>query len=397
MRKHLVITIFLSAFFTLTGHAEGLSNIIIDDSTYLFSIQNGETLTYHFHIDTTSLNCSKSDPVSAQEKKQHDSKSTLIVILSFLIVIEGLLGLWLLWKLCRKDKVLSNRTRKMKQERTKQYLTLLRKLQSDSKVKSCERLGKAIDRVDTLITDSETLTKVIQDPTQFQNDRRFDKLNQIITTQKKFQQEIKQKDEKLLMIQQSFDNLTNSPDIVLQNSQLRQTQLYQIMNDLKLLKSSKKIDLKSLQTDAIKDSLELYVSDTKKFRQLKSYESYFKNINQAIHHSFHQLQNQNNKDNIRTLLLYLAQFYSVSVTLWNIYDPDGASNKFEEDQIESHQANVQPFCNKVASMDDITSLRNKGRDFKNVGAIGQEDLIKYLQQFKPLDFNLLGTYYQKYL
>ena len=324
-------------------------------------------------------------------KNQLVSKGTLLILfLCFLSVVEGLIGLWLLWKPYKKNKVKSTRTFKMRRARAQQYLDILRLLKAKD---SCI----ALSQVKVLLDDSATLKKVQDNPEQLKQDPRFAKLNNLISKHSSSHNEALKTKQDLADLNQKMDELTNDPATILNDNRQQNTELYRIMQDLKSLGNSANTDTSALKSDSLKKAITLLLTNARNFSQFKQYEPYFRNMISAVKESFDRLQNNSETDNTRTLLLYLSQLYSISVTLCDIYDHDETYKKFDDKQIASHKANVKPFCQKVAHLNDFKSMEDKGRKFQYVGGKDEEALIAFLKKYAPLDFNLCGTYYQDYL
>lgn len=335
-------------------------------------------------------------PADQQTMRSLSKATKALLLFTGIGLVEGLIGILLLLKLCRKNNIISKRSLKRRTTRTRQYYKLLKKL-------GAKDIQTVQDRIDELLLDSADLNKFLQDPGQFKQDSRFGKINRLVKELEDTKGNSESIRSKYTELQKYCSELMQDPSIILQNKGVKHTKLFQIMQDLQTCATvstakNKKLDINNIKTTELKTILTPYMDNAEKVSLFAHFKPYFKNVIDAIKNSFAQLPNHNEIENTRTLLFYLSQFYSTSVTFLDTLDhSDTVRYFFNEREIVSHRANMEPFFKKQATINDVSNITDRGTECEPSFDPNIIKLFTYLSQYKPLDFNLLGDNYQERL
>lgn len=352
--------------------------------------------------------------------------NTLIVILICFSIVEGLLALWLLWKLCKKTEAIHvvSKKRVKKLRNILHYAFLFRKLGEEKDFK------KAYDNLEKLKKERNKIEKKILSMFPAEDRAKSEEGNQ------DEQNDCLEKLDELIKEATNYKNLLGDPMSVININDLSNSELYHVMSDLVKLESyaeqngrgsdnqkrgdqqspkgdkgnpkvnkasvpnlKKLTDSSSKQTknviefesDIVKKRVQPVLDAAWKFDQFKSYEPYFVNIAKAANDSLYDIaEKDDNTYSIQILLMYLSQLYAISKVLGEICNNQKKDKESGDNKIAVCKANVQPFCEKMATIDDIISVKEKGEPFRQCGGDNDAKLQKFLKKHKPLDFNLLG-------
>ena len=332
-------------------------------------------------------------PADQQTMRSLSKATKALLLFTGIGLVEGLIGILLLLKLCRKNNVISKRNLKRRTTRVRQYYKLLKQL-------GAKDIQTAQNRIDELLLDSADLNKFIQDPDQIKQDSRFGKINQLAKDLEDTKRNSVSIQSKYTELQEYCSELMENPSVILQNKDVRQTKLFQIMQDLQTCAtfSATNHNINSLRTTELRAVLTPYMENAERVSRFAQFKPYFKNVIDSIKNSFAQLPNHNEIENTRTLLFYLSQFYSTSATFLDTLDhSDTVRYFFNEREIVSHRANMEPFFKKQATINDVSNIRDRGTECEPSFDPNIIKLFTYLSQYKPLDFNLLGDNYQERL
>jgi len=335
-------------------------------------------------------------PADQQTMRSLSKATKALLLFTGIGLVEGLIGILLLLKLCRKNNVISKRNLKRRTTRVRQYYKLLKKL-------GAKDIQTAQNRIDELLLDSADLNKFIQDPDQIKQDSRFGKINQLAKDLEDTKRNSVSIQSKYTELQEYCSELMENPSVILQNKDVRQTKLFQIMQDLKTcatdsVAKNQKLDINDIKTTELKAILTPYMESAGRVSQFAQFKPYFMNVIDAIKNSFAELPNHDEKENTRTLLFYLSQFYSTSITfLDTLHHENTVKYICNQSKINSHRANMEPFFEKQATIKDVSKIKDRGIPCDVSQDSNIIKLFTYLKKYQPLDFNLLGNNYQERL
>ena len=129
----------------------------------------------------------------------------------------------------------------------------------------------------------------------------------------------------------------------------------------------------------------------KAFQKFENYKNYWNNLQSSLLNTLRQLFKNDEVYNMRALLFYAAQLYSISCIMNEIH----SGNTPAESQ---HQANVSVFNNATApSQNELglpaseTSLNDFEFQYEN--APNEVEMVNFLKKYKPLPFIFINSFY----
>lgn len=127
------------------------------------------------------------------------------------------------------------------------------------------------------------------------------------------------------------------------------------------------------------------------YMQFMGYENYWKNLRSPLSDTLNNLYLNNEHNNIRTLIFYASQLYSMSCIMNELYGDNRISTK-------RHKINVSAFNTPNLStgaqgfpqpnQDDLNACL-----FEYKGAANEDQIVNYLKAYKPLPFIFINSYY----
>lgn len=151
---------------------------------------------------------------------------------------------------------------------------------------------------------------------------------------------------------------------------------------------SGKIDTKGMDEDVkrVFVSAEAYLS-------FKSYRNYWKNITGMVFSTLNKLQDNKEVDNTRALIFYTAQFYSISCIMNEIYGDSSQPTKRAKLNVEIFNKEDKPASTSLGFPELESSVLDSCR-FEYKGGPDEDKVVKYLEQYKPLKFIFIQSYYR---
>lgn len=171
--------------------------------------------------------------------------------------------------------------------------------------------------------------------------------------------------------------------------------LYKLISDLKniadALMNSKEITAEAVTSDEMKDKLKPVMDGLIRYQKYGDYQNYWSNIQRPLFDVLNNLHNHDDSYNMRALMFYCSQFYSIAETIRNIQR--GNTNP------PVYDWNVSLFNNADApsigkyGIPDISDDALKDFKFRYTGAPDEDKRRNYFNRFAPMRFILISTYY----
>jgi len=178
------------------------------------------------------------------------------------------------------------------------------------------------------------------------------------------------------------------------SNKIQSTSLFKLVKGLDYLSqnSEKMIDTNVLTSDILKDRLGKIIVASNGSLQYNDYRSYWKNVSTPLQAILNNLYKHDEKYNTRALIFYASQLYSIACVMCE------ASGEIPPTSTGRLKKNVQLFTsgnNQVGQygFPEMDSATLQSCKFEYKGADGEDDKVKYLKQYGPLPFILLQSYY----
>lgn len=130
----------------------------------------------------------------------------------------------------------------------------------------------------------------------------------------------------------------------------------------------------------------------KSYLQFADYKNYWKNLQSPLLTALNQLPSRNEIDNMRVLLFYVSQLYSMTCIMGKIYGDSTQTTS-------NHVLNVAVFNSTSTptpgslGFPSTAEASFKDFTFQYLNAPGEVEMIHYLKKYKPLPFIFLNSYY----
>lgn len=221
-----------------------------------------------------------------------------------------------------------------------------------------------------------------------------------------------------------------NPEEIL-NSNRTKTGLYKLVNDIEshigvFGGSRKKIDLESIQYNWLKQRIEMVIEgyddylhvefvaskygtpefdtsglkgdvktvfdNAERYLKFGEYKNYWKNIAGFLFNTLDSLPVNDEIHNIRALMFYTSQFYSIASIMNEIYGDLSYSTVRPKLNASLFNVSASPVPTHYGFpiLDDETLQKCK---FEYKGASDEDAKVKYLKQYKPLPFIFLFSYF----
>ena len=130
----------------------------------------------------------------------------------------------------------------------------------------------------------------------------------------------------------------------------------------------------------------------KSYLQFAEYKNYWKNLQSSLLVALNQLPSRNETDNMRVMLFYVSQLYSMTCIMGKIYGDLTQTTS-------SHLVNVTVFNSNSSpnpgplGFPSTAEASFKDFTFQYLNAPGEVEMINYLKKYQPLPFIFLNSYY----
>lgn len=171
--------------------------------------------------------------------------------------------------------------------------------------------------------------------------------------------------------------------------------LYKLISDLNniadAIRYSKEITANAITSDEMKDKLKPVMDGLMRYQKFGVYQNYWGNIQRPLFDVLNNLHNHDDSYNMRALMFYCSQFYSIAETIRNIHR--GNTNP------QAIDWNVSLFNNADApsignyGIPNISDDALKDFKFRYTGAPDEDERREYFNRFAPMRFILISTYY----
>lgn len=171
--------------------------------------------------------------------------------------------------------------------------------------------------------------------------------------------------------------------------------LYKLISDLNNIadsvRNSKEITAKAITSDEMKDELKPVMDGLIRYQKFGVYQNYWSNIQRPLFDVLNNLHNHDDSYNMRSLMFYCSQFYSIVETIRNIHKGNTNSRVYDWNVSLFNNADAPPIGNY--GIPNISDDALKDFKFRYTGAQDEEKRHIYFQRFDPMRFILISTYY----
>lgn len=171
--------------------------------------------------------------------------------------------------------------------------------------------------------------------------------------------------------------------------------LYKLVSDLNIIadavRNSKEITAKAITSDEMKDKLKPVMDGLVRYQKFGVYQNYWSNIQRPLFDVLNNLHNHDDSYNMRALMFYCSQFYSIAETIRNIYKGNTNSRVYDWNVSLFNNADAPSIGND--GIPNISDDALKDFKFRYTGAPDEDDRRDYFKRFTPMRFILISTYY----
>ena len=125
---------------------------------------------------------------------------------------------------------------------------------------------------------------------------------------------------------------------------------------------------------------------------METYKTYWKNIEPPIANLLRNMQNNDSTYNMRAMMFYVSQFYSIVKTINNLYDNITNTKAFESN-IAVFNSPTEIELNEYGIPVIPEELLNEFK-FEYKGASDEDKKREYFKQYAPMQFIFMTTYYK---
>lgn len=171
--------------------------------------------------------------------------------------------------------------------------------------------------------------------------------------------------------------------------------LYKLISDLNniadAVSNSKDITSVTATSNEMKEKLKPVMDGLKRYQKFGAYQNYWSNIRKTLYNVLNDLHNHNDLYNMRALMFYCSQFYSIAETICNIHKGNTNSRAYDWNVALFNKTSVPGTGNY--GIPDISDDELNDFKFSYTGAQDEDKRRNYFQRFDPMRFILISTYY----
>ncbi|MBR1991961.1 MAG: hypothetical protein IJ986_06790, partial [Bacteroidales bacterium] len=130
----------------------------------------------------------------------------------------------------------------------------------------------------------------------------------------------------------------------------------------------------------------------KSYLQFADYKNYWKNLQSPLLMALKQLPSRNETDNMRVLLFYVSQLYSMTCIMGKIYGDLTQTTSNHVVNVALFNSNSSPNPGSLG-FPSTAEASFKDFTFQYLNEPGEVEMINYLKKYKPLPFIFLNSYY----
>ena len=136
----------------------------------------------------------------------------------------------------------------------------------------------------------------------------------------------------------------------------------------------------------------LVFDDALRYLKFGEYKNYWKNITSPLFNILDSLPTHDEIHNIRALMFYTSQFYSIACIMNEIYGDQSYSTIRPKLNVGLFNTNATPELTPMGfpQLDEATLQECR---FEYKGASDEDARVKYLKQYKPLPFIFIFSYF----
>lgn len=308
-----------------------------------------------------------------------------------------------------------------------------------NKAEKCEDICNHPDNIDEntavgkLIKKAKRFTEVLDNPEKLSTIREAgeDKLSDFV--RKSLLLDKVKNNPDLIASNKEFDrtelrdriNLIDKPETILNGNKLSSKNLYRLISDIKNIGEAEAYDSSRIQYTWIKSTLAKTVENSnqyvhiqkvassfgintelsaltgqvqtvfqyaKSYLQFADYKNYWKNLQSPLLTALKQLPSRNETDNMRVLLFYVSQLYSMTCIMGKIYGDLTQTTSNHVVNVKVFNSNSSPNLGSLG-FPSTTEASFKDFTFQYLNEPGEVEMINYLKKYKPLPFIFLNSYY----
>lgn len=151
---------------------------------------------------------------------------------------------------------------------------------------------------------------------------------------------------------------------------------------------------KDSDVNALEGSIKDVFQKAKSYLQLDGYKNYWRNLQNPLFNTLNQLSKFKNdeKHNMRALIFYASQLYSIACVMNEAYGDDSVPTKRHKINISAFNTDVKPtmgaygFPQPSQDLLETCAYESKNRS-------DEEEMCQYLSTYKPLPFIFINYYY----
>lgn len=171
--------------------------------------------------------------------------------------------------------------------------------------------------------------------------------------------------------------------------------LYKLISDLNniadAVRKSQDIMSVTVTSDEIKGKLKPVMDGLVRYQKFGIYQNYWSNIQRPLFDVLNNLHNHDDSYNMRALMFYCSQFYSIAETIRNIHKGNTNSRVYDWNVALFNNADAPSIGNY--GIPDISDDAMKDFKFRYTGAPDEDERRNYFKRFAPMRFILISTYY----
>lgn len=171
--------------------------------------------------------------------------------------------------------------------------------------------------------------------------------------------------------------------------------LYKLISDLNNIadsvRNSKEITAKAITSDEMKDKLKPVMDGLIRYQKFGVYQNYWSNIQRPLFDVLNNLHNHDDSYNMRALMFYCSQFYSIAETIRNIHKGNTNSRAYDWNVSLFNNADAPSIGNY--GIPNISDDALKDFKFRYTGAQDEDERRGFFNRFAPMRFILISTYY----
>lgn len=171
--------------------------------------------------------------------------------------------------------------------------------------------------------------------------------------------------------------------------------LYKLVSDLDTIvdavSNSKDITSVTATSDEMKEKLKPVMDGLIRDQKFGAYQNFWSNIRKTLYNVLNDLHNHNDLYNMRALMFYCSQFYSIAETIYNIHKGNTNSRAYDWNVSLFNKTSVPGTGNY--GIPDISDDELNDFKFSYTGAQDEDKRRNYFQRFDPMRFILISTYY----